>query len=186
VGCVAGGFAVGIVGALLMARQIPGVSSLVRALLTFTQMTPLLLQIYVVFFGLGAVVAERWGIALDATAVVVVCISVYAGAANAYALVGAAEVLFARVPNFELTWASLPRALRMSQGPVVESLVNAVKATGMASAIAVPEVVSASTSIMAERGNTTIMMNVLMAFYIILVIFVVRVLGAARRRFGFL
>jgi hypothetical protein len=30
------------------------------------------------------------------------------------------------------------------------------------------------------------MMNVLMAFYIILVIFVVRVLGAARRRFGFL
>ena len=42
------------------------------------------------------------------------------------------------------------------------SCVNIAKATGMASAIAVPELVYASSSIVAEQGNPDVMMNILM------------------------
>ncbi len=182
--CVVGGFIVGVLGCVLITRRIPGVSSMVRAVLTFCRMTPPLLQIYILFFGLGALMVQHWGFGLDAMIVVVVCISFYAGAANAYALTEAVAVLVDREPGFRLSPSTLPLALRLAQGPIVASLVNGVKATGMASAIAVPELISASTTIMAERGNTTLMMNVLMVAYFVLVLLVVRGIGIAQRRLG--
>lgn len=182
--CVIGGFIVGAVGCALMTRRIPGVSAMVRVLLTFCRMTPPLLQIYILFFGLGALMVQHWGFGLDAMLVVVVCISFYAGAANAYALAEAVAVLVEREPGFRLSLSTLPQALRLAQGPIVGSLVNGVKATGMASAIAVPELISASTTIMAERGNTTLMMNVLMVAYFVLVLLVVRGMGVIQRRLG--
>jgi polar amino acid transport system substrate-binding protein len=66
--------------------------------------------------------------------------------------------------------------------PVVAILVNVVKATGMASVIAVPELISASTAIVAEHGNTGVMMNVLMITYFLLVLLVVRLFAALERR----
>jgi len=182
--CIVGGFAVGIAGALLITRRIPLLSNGVRGVLTFSRMTPPLLQMYVLFFGVGAVLGTQHGIVLDGLFVVVLCLSLYAGAANAYALVDAAELLFARIPDFRLSIATLPRALRLAKGPIVGSLVNAVKATGMASAIAVPEIISASTAIMAERGNATVMMNILMVAYFLLVLAVVRILDALQRRYA--
>ena len=182
--CVVGGFAVGVAGALLITRRIPLLSNGVRGLLTFSRMTPPLLQMYVLFFGVGAVLGTQHGIVLDALFVVVLCLSLYAGAANAYALVDAAEQLFARIPDFRLSIATLPRALHLAKGPIAASLVGAVKVTGMASAIAVPEIVSASTAIMAERGNATVMMNILMLAYVLLVLVVVRILDALQRRYA--
>ena len=76
----------------------------------------------------------------------------------------------------------MPRALHLAQGPIIGSLVNAVKATGMASAIAVPEVISASTSIMAERGNIGVMMNILMIVYFLMVLGIVRLLTSLQHR----
>jgi polar amino acid transport system substrate-binding protein len=180
--CIIGGFAVGAIGCVLMTRRIPAISAMVRGLLTFSRMTPPLLQIYILFFGLGAIMFQHWGVGLDAMLVVFVCISFYAGAANAYALAEAVGVLAKGEPGFRLSWSNMPRALRLAKGPIVGSLVNGVKATGMASAIAVPEVISASTTIMAERGNTTLMMNVMMVTYFVLVLLVVRGLGALQRR----
>jgi polar amino acid transport system substrate-binding protein len=181
-GCIAGGFAVGVAGALLIARRMPVVSGLVRGLLTFCRMTPPLMQIYVMFFGLGSFMGARWGISPNAILVVIVCLSFYAGSANAFALVEAADILFARLPNFTLNLATLPRTLHLARGPIVGSLVNAVKATGMASAIAVPEVISASTSIMAERGNIGVMMNILMIVYFLMVLAIVRLLTSLQHR----
>ena len=184
IGCIVGGFVVGIVGALLITRRLPVVSNAVRGFLTFSRMTPPLLQIYVIFFGIATMLGTYSGIQLDAMFVVILCLSFYAGAANAYALVDAAELLFARIPDFRLSFATLPRTLKLAKGPIIGSLVNAVKATGMASAIAVPELISASTGIMAERGNTTLMMNLLMITYFLLVLAVVRILDALQRRYA--
>lgn len=184
VSCIVGGFAVGIAGALLIARRIPLLSNGVRGLLTFSRMTPPLLQMYMLFFGVGAVLGTQYGIVLDALFVGVLCLSLYAGAANAYALMDAAELLFARIPGFRLSIATLPRALRLAKGPIACSLVNAVKATGMASAIAVPEIISASTAIMAEDNNETVLMNLLMFVYFLLVLAVIRALDALQRRYA--
>jgi polar amino acid transport system substrate-binding protein len=184
VSCIVGGFAVGIAGALLIARRIPLLSNGVRGLLTFSRMTPPLLQMYMLFFGVGAVLGTQYGIVLDALFVGVLCLSLYAGAANAYALMDAAELLFARIPGFRLSIATLPRALRLAKGPIAASLVDAVKATGMASAIAVPEIISASTAIMAEDNNETVLMNLLMFVYFLLVLAVIRALDALQRRYA--
>jgi len=181
--CIVGGFVVGIAGALLITRQIPLLSSGVRAVLTFSRMTPPLLQMYVLFFGIGALMSSQYGVALDALFVAALCLSLYAGAANAYALVEAADQLFARIPDFRLSMATLPRAMRLARIPIADSLLNAVKATGLASAIAVPEIVSASTAVMAERGNETVMMNILLAAYLLLVLAVARILDALQRRY---
>jgi polar amino acid transport system substrate-binding protein len=182
VGCVIGGFVVGVAGALAMARRVPIIGGLVRGVLTFSRMTPPLLQIYVIFFGLGGFMGAHWGVTPNAIMVVVLCLSLYSGAANAFSLVDAAEVLFARVPDFTLSLATMPRALSLARGPVIGSLVNAVKATGMASAIAVPEIISASTSIMAERGNIGVMMNTLMIVYFVMVLGILRLLTSLERR----
>jgi polar amino acid transport system substrate-binding protein len=182
VGSILGGVFVGLYGALLICRRIPLVSNLLRGALTFCRMTPPLLQIYVIFFGIGSIAAARWGISVDATAVVIVCLSFYSGAANAFSLVDAADVLFSRVPDFRLTLDTLPRALYLARGPLIGSLVNAVKATGMASAIAVPEIISSSTSIIADRGNIGVMMNLLMMTYFLTVLGIVRLLTSLQNR----
>jgi polar amino acid transport system substrate-binding protein len=52
----------------------------------------------------------------------------------------------------------------------------------MASAIAVPELISASTAIVAEQGNASVMMNVLMITYFLLVMGVVRLFNYIERR----
>ena len=59
---------------------------------------------------------------------------------------------------------------------------NVVKATGMASVIAVPELVSAATAIVAEQGNPEVMMNVLMITYFLLVTTVVQIFNYLARR----
>jgi len=51
----------------------------------------------------------------------------------------------------------------------------------MASAIAVPELISASTAIVAEQGNAAVMMNVLMIAYFLLVMGVVRLFNCLER-----
>lgn len=65
---------------------------------------------------------------------------------------------------------------------MVASLINVVKATGMASVIAVPELISASTAIIAEQGNAAVMMNILMVTYFVLVLAVVQFFNLLERR----
>jgi polar amino acid transport system substrate-binding protein len=52
----------------------------------------------------------------------------------------------------------------------------------MASVIAVPELISASTAIIAEHGNTGVMINVLMLIYFLLVLLTVRLFAVIERR----
>jgi len=180
VACVVGSIATGALGAVMLDAGLPVVTPLVAAIATFGRMTPPLLQIYVVVFGIGSLTA-RWGVTLNAFLAAVACLSLYAGSACAVALVEAAEVIRHRSPGFRIEPRTLPQVLRQAYQPVVAALVNIVKATGMASAVAVPELISTSTGIIAERGNSTVMMNTLMVAYFLMVVVVIRLFDRLHR-----
>jgi len=181
VGSMLGALAAGIGMAIAIERRVPLVTPLLHGAVTVLRMTPPLLQIYVVFFGIGAWIAARSGIAVDPMLAVLLCLSLYAGAAVAQALLEAGIILAAQIPDFRLGPATLRRALQASRAAIVGILVNIAKATGMASAIAVPELISSATFIMAERGNLTVMMNVLMLTWFLIVFGTVLLLNRAQR-----
>lgn len=178
--CVCGTLLTATLGTLLIDAGIPFVSRLVRGVATVSRMTPPLLQIYVVVFGIGGITA-RWGLTVNAFAAAAACLSLYAGAASAEALCEAAAVIRQTRPSFRLDRAGLPAVFRLAYQPVVAALVNIVKATGLASTVAVPELINSTTAIIAERGNALVMMNVLMVVYFLMVVGVMRLFRLHRR-----
>jgi polar amino acid transport system substrate-binding protein len=85
-------------------------------------------------------------------------------------------------PGFELDLSTLGHLIRHAPAPIIALLVNVTKATMMASAVAVPELLSVSTSIIAEHGNVGTVMNTILVFFVLLVFSVLRLLRYAERR----
>ncbi len=176
--CTLGSLALGLMGAALMTSRLKGVAAVTHAIAAVCRMTPPLLQLYLVFFGLGQWLVTTAGIQLDSVVVVIVCLSLYAGAANAVAIAEARQSLSVG-RDHAVPWRM---ALAQAWTPVMSSSVNVAKATGMASAIAVPELVHASTGIVAENGNPGVMMNLLMLAYFAILLVVVQLFEHAGRR----
>lgn len=181
IGSIVGSLFVGCLGALV-AEGLPWLRGLVRLTSALGRMTPPLLLIYLVFFGVGHIMVSQYGWTFDGAAIAVFCLSVYTGCAIVFALLEATAVLKHQEPGFTLNWRRLPRVLRLTYAAVVASLINVVKATGMASAVAVPELISASTTIVAEQGNPAVMMNMLMLIYFLLVMLFMQLFNAIERR----
>lgn len=173
---LAGSLAVGFAGAAVLNRHVPLVTPLLHAAFALMRMTPPLLQLYVVFFGIGGLLAMQ-GLTLGAFASAVIVLSFYAGAANAVALSEAAAMI---QPG---TGGRLRRIVRLAHPALMGSCINVVKATAMASAIAVPELVHASTAIAADYGNGPVMMNLLLAAYVAIVLAVAHGFLWFERRF---
>lgn len=179
VASIAGSLAIGAAGAWVVARRVPLLAPALLGLASFVRMTPPLLLMYVLFFGVGYHVALRTGWSLNAFVVAVVCLAAYAGAANLTAFLEAWRVLQRG------THRPGPAAVfALAYAPVMGACVNIAKATGMASAIAVPDLVYASAGIVADEGNPGVMMNLLLVLYFALVLAVVALFEAARRRVG--
>jgi polar amino acid transport system substrate-binding protein len=179
--CIGGSLLVGCLGALVAESRLPLLSRFVLLSASIGRMTPPLLLIYLVFFGVGRHIATYIGWDIDGFWIAVLCLSAYTGCAIVFALLEACMVLKAKEPGFALSWRSLPHALYLAAVAVLAALVNVVKATGMASVIAVPELISASTTIVAEKGNPAVMMNVLMITYFLLVMSVVQLFNGLQR-----
>ena len=90
---IAGSLAIGAAGAWLVARRVPVLAPALLGLAAFVRMTPPLLLMYVLFFGVGYYVAIHTGWTLNAFLVAVVCLSAYAGASNLTAFLEAWRVL---------------------------------------------------------------------------------------------
>lgn len=180
--CVLGSLAVGVAGALAAQGRRRWLGRLAMVLATVGRMTPPLLAIYLVLFGLGTGVLGQWGIVLAPWAVVVACLSVYTGSSVMAAFVDAAAARRQADPGFRLTRRSFAQVLPLASPAATASLINVSKATMMASAVAVPEVMSVATSIMADSGNVGVMMNVLLLTFFVLVFAVTRVLHGVDRR----
>lgn len=181
---VPGSLLIGWIGALILSARIPVVSHLVAVLAGLARMTPPLLQMYLVFFGIGGVVAVRYGLAFDALIVSSLVLSFYAGAANAHLLAAGLDEVRRRSPGAPLNLEMTRKAFVWAYGGVMASSVNVVKATGLASTLAVPELINATTGIVADHGNSDVMMNLLMVVYFIIVLIVVWSFERAYRRYA--
>ncbi|SHE84829.1 polar amino acid transport system substrate-binding protein [Kaistia soli DSM 19436] len=175
VAVLVGSIGIGLGGAFVLRRRVPLLTPLIHLLLTLMRMTPPLLQLYLVFFGIGGLVAVH-GLTLSAFWCAVAVLSFYAGAANAAALAEAAATI-GTAPQHRLK-----RALRLAHPAIMGSSINVVKATAMASAIAVPELVHASTAIAADYGNGPVMMNILLVVYVVIVLAVAHFFTLFERR----
>jgi polar amino acid transport system substrate-binding protein len=152
----------------------------IRGLVTLARMTPPVLQLYILFFGLGGLMASRHGAAPGSFLVAAVVFSLYAGAANAV-LLGTAMAQVRRAKPGAPVLALLPEAIERSYEGLVSTSVNIVKAAGLASTIALPEMISTVHSILAEGADVDTMMNLLLLFYFLFVVSLIGVLHAAKR-----
>ena len=180
---VVGSIVLGVLFGWLMHRRVLGVSHFLRGFSEFLRMTPPLLQLYIVFFGLGGVLLSL-GFTLDAFLVAAVVLSLYAASSNAIAFSLAADVAASGGHRLRLTPRDLHRAFSLCYAAIMGNSANIVKATGMASTLALPELVHASTSIVAEKGNADVMMNLLLICYFVLVIITVQLFRRFERGRG--
>ena len=140
-------------------------------------MTPPILQLYILFFGLGGLLASRIGFTPGGFLVAGVVLSLYAGATNAILLRAALEQVRRERPGTP-THRLIPAAVERCYEGLAATLVNIVKAAGLASTIALPELVSAANTILAEGAPAGTMMNLLLVAYFL---FVLAMLGRPAR-----
>jgi len=192
--CLSLSLLIGVLGAWWQASRIPLVRALVKGFVVVFRTTPPLVQIYFFYFGLGAIlprVPNAFGVMqpmVGNTQWAILSLALFAGAFNIEifrsgieavprSTIEAAESLgFSRsLIFFDVV---LPLAFRVCLPALNNNLVNLVKTTTLAYAIAVPETLYAAQQIWTDASNVPEMMTVLLITYVALV----GVLVAAVRR----
>ncbi len=183
--CIGLSVLIGIFGAWLQGSRFRIPKMLVQAYIQFFRNTPPLVQMFFFYFALGPLlprVVNDYGIAqpmLGSFAWAVISLSFFAGAFNIEifrsgidavqsATVEAAESLgFSRWQAYR--YIILPLAVRVCLPALNNNLVNLVKTTTQAYAIAVPETLFVASQIWSDRINVLEMMITLLLFYLMLV-----------------
>jgi polar amino acid transport system permease protein len=181
--CVVLSVLIGIVGAWLQGSRLRITRNVIYWYIQFFRNTPPLVQLYFFYFGVGSLMTTQVsGIAIPMVSNVawaIVSLSFFAGAFNVEIFrsgveavpkttIEAAESLgFSRLRTYLLI--VLPLAFRISLPALNNNLVNLVKTTTLAYAIAVPEMLYVSSQIWSDELNVPVMMNVLLLCYFALV-----------------
>ena len=181
--CVVLSVLIGIVGAWLQGSRLRITRNVIYWYIQFFRNTPPLVQLYFFYFGVGSLMTTQVsGIAVPMVSNVawaIVSLSFFAGAFNVEIFrsgveavpkttIEAAESLgFSRLRTYLLI--VLPLAFRISLPALNNNLVNLVKTTTLAYAIAVPEMLYVSSQIWSDELNVPVMMNVLLLCYFALV-----------------
>lgn len=175
---------IGVVGAWLQGSRLHLTRKVVYWYIQFFRNTPPLVQIYFFYFGIGSLLSVTAASGAPVPIVsnvtwAVVSLSFFAGAFNVEIFrsgieavpgttIEAAESLgFTRLRTYLLI--VLPLAFRISLPALNNNLVNLVKTTTLAYAIAVPELLYVSSQIWSDSLNVPEMMNVLLVMYFVLV-----------------
>lgn len=175
---------IGAIGAWAQGSPVRALRWFVGAFVTFFRNTPPLVQLYFFFFALGAVLQFENANGFAQPLVsnfgwAVISFSLFAGAMNTEIFRSGIEA----VPNstIEASYAMgftrlqtylyivLPLAIRISLPSLGTNLVNLVKTTTLAYALAVPELLYVSAQIWSDQLNVREMMNVLLLSYVALV-----------------
>ena len=177
--------AIGAVGALLQSSPSRLLRGLVNGFVVLFRNTPPLVQIFFFYFGIGTLLPAAQtadGLRapiLDNVQWAIVSLSLFAGAFNVEIFrsgieavpkttVEAAEALgYTRLKAYR--HVVMPLALRVCLPALNNNLINLLKTTTLAYAIAVPETLYAVKQIWSESQNVLEMMLVLLATYAILV-----------------
>jgi polar amino acid transport system permease protein len=175
---------IGVVGAWLQGSRLKLTRRVVNGYIQFFRNTPPLVQIYFFYFGIGSLLstADANGHPVPLVSNVawaIISLSFFAGAFNVEIFragveavpkttIEAAESLgFNRLRTYLLI--VLPLAFRISLPALNNNLVNLVKTTTLAYAIAVPELLYVTSQIWSDNLNVPEMMNVLLLVYFVLV-----------------
>ena len=194
--CLVCSVAIGIVGAWVQGSRLKLLRALTQAYIQFFRNTPPLVQLYFFYFALGGYLRITNAVGLEVPVVsnfvwAVICLSLYAGAFNIEIFragieavpketVDAAEALgYSRLKAY--VYVILPLAFRISLPALNNNLVNLVKTTTIAYAIAVPEMLYVANQIWSDELNVAEMMNVLLVIYVSLVGVLVYVMGRWER-----
>ncbi len=194
--CIVASVAIGAMGAFVQRSRLTLIRATMAAYIQFFRNTPPLIQLYFFYFALGSYlrVTNEMGLAVPLVSNftwAAICLSLYAGAFNVEIFRAgieavpketsdAAEALgYSRVGAY--IYVILPLALRISLPALNNNLVNLVKTTTIAYAIAVPEMLYVANQIWSDELNVPEMMNVLLVVYVMLVGIVVYVMGRWER-----
>ncbi len=132
---------------------------------TYGRMTPPLLHMYLLFFGLGTFLWAWAGFRLPPFMVAIWCLGVYAGAQIMSIVVEAAKYMKTEQPNFSVNLENLAALVHHAATPIKGAIINLTKGTVMASSLAVPELLYATIAIIGDQGNVWVMMNVLLLVF---------------------
>jgi polar amino acid transport system permease protein len=182
--CIVLSVIIGVIGSWLQGSKLRVTRKVVYWYIQFFRNTPPLVQLYFFFFGVGALMnsARTSGFELPTISNVtwtIVALSFFAGAFNVEIFragveavpkttIEAAESLgFSRLRAY--VYIVLPLAFRITLPALNNNLVNLVKTTTLAYAIAVPEMLYVSSQIWSDELNVPEMMNVLLVAYFALV-----------------
>jgi polar amino acid transport system permease protein len=194
--CIAASVAIGVLGAFVQKSRVWLLRAVTAAYVQFFRNTPPLVQLYFFYFALGSYLRVTGDAGLPAPLVsnfawAAIGLSLYAGAFNVeifragieavpHETVEAAEALgYSRLQAY--IHVVLPLAFRISLPALNNNLVNLVKTTTIAYAIAVPEMLYVANQIWSDELNVPEMMNVLLVIYVLLVGVVVYVMGRWER-----
>lgn len=197
--------AIGAAGAAVLTLSTGPAAAAVRGYVALFRNTPLIVQMYFFYFAIGSIMpVGRNSIGLpepliDSFAWAVLSLSLYSGAFNVETFragVGAVhksyeEAALALGYNRRQAFFSVtvPLALRFSFASLANNLVDLTKATTVAYAVGVAELLYVSNQIWSDSLNTIEMMNVMLVIYLVLtgaVVLVINRVEAAMRlpRFG--
>ena len=194
--CIVASVAIGVTGAFVQRSRLRLIRATMAAYIQFFRNTPPLIQLYFFYFALGSYLRVTNEIGLTVPIVsnftwAAICLSLYAGAFNVEIFRAgieavptetsdAAEALgYSRIGAY--IHVILPLAFRISLPALNNNLVNLVKTTTIAYAIAVPEMLYVANQIWSDELNVPEMMNVLLVVYVMLVGVVVYVMGRWER-----
>jgi polar amino acid transport system permease protein len=187
---------IGVVGAWLQGSRLRLVRALTQGYVQIFRNTPPLVQLYFFYFALGSYLRMTNAHGLQEPIVsnftwAVIGLSLYAGSFNVEIFragieavpretVEAAEALgYTRLKAY--AYIVLPLAFRISLPALNNNLVNLIKTTTIAYAIAVPEMLYVASQIWSDELNVPEMMNVLLVIYLFLVGILVYVMGRWER-----
>ncbi len=189
---------IGIAGAWLQGSRLGVVRRIIAAFISLFRNTPPLVQIYFFYFGLGYLLPR----VPDGTGAVVpmvsnlqwaiISLSLFAGAFNIEifrsgidaipksTIEAARSLALSRWQTY--CFVVLPMAVRVCLPALGNNLVNLVKTTNLAYAIAVPELLYVCKQIWSDATNVREMMLFVLVVYLLLVFLLVALLGHIERR----
>ena len=168
---IASGIAISLTLGIAAATTVDGRNGLqhraLRVLMAYGRLTPPLIMMYLIFFGIGGWTTREFGIKLPAFAVATFCSGFYTAGLIMRAFLEAADHMRRMQPDFVLRLHNIKQTEQFSGLPIKQALINLTKQTMLASAIAIPELLSASSLLIAEKGNIFLTMTALViTFYL--------------------
>lgn len=185
-----GSLLAGVALAAMLTSGKPYLAKPARVFIEVTRNTPTLVQLYCAFLVLNMLLTQAVGAANPLTpfAWVVIVISLHKGAFHAEALRAGIEAVPAvtleaasslAFSSRQLLWnVQLPLAVRFALPSLINNLIDLVKMTAVASAIAVGDITYASIMIWTQSDNVLELMILLLAFFGLLS-FIVNCVGRA-------